>query len=41
VIPHLAQQLATQIHLAQVNETKAMSGQEAKSYKDKIKRLLK
>lgn len=37
----VTQQLATQIHLAQVNEAKAMSSQETRHYKDRIKRLLK
>lgn len=35
------EQLATQIHLAQVNEAKVMSLDEAADYKEKIKQLLK
>jgi len=41
VSEQVADQLATQIHLAQVNEAKAMGAEERLQYKDKIKRLLK
>lgn len=37
----ITEQLATQIHLAQVHEAKIMGSDEAQQYKDKIKRLLK
>jgi len=37
----VAEQLATQIQLALVNEAKAMGSDERQQYKDKIKRLLK
>lgn len=37
----ITEQLASQIHLAQVNEAKIMGSEEAQQYKDRIKRLLK
>ena len=38
---HVTEQLASQIHLAQVHEAKAMNSEQTQQYKDKIKHLLK